>query len=137
MTPAALIVQARQWVGVPFLHQGRTRFGVDCLGFIAAVLAEMGDTFILNVLPANYGRDPQASLLEGVEAHLKPIALQPGVMLVLQFPLTPFASHVALYTGVSMIHSLQANRCVVEHGYEPPWPARTRSIWALPGVAYR
>jgi cell wall-associated NlpC family hydrolase len=31
---AALIAEARTWLGTPFRHRGRTRAGVDCIGLI-------------------------------------------------------------------------------------------------------
>ncbi len=134
--PAALIAQAREWVGVKFLHQGRTRLGCDCLGLIAGVLGELGDTVALAALPQGYGRDPQAQLLERLTSTTTIAPLQAGVLLLIQWPQTEFPSHAAIYTGSSMIHSYAAVGKVVEHGYREPWVRRTVSVWALPSVAY-
>ena len=136
IAPAVLIAQARQWAGVKFLHQGRTRLGCDCLGFIAGVLGELGSSVGLEQLPHGYGRDPQAQLLERLTSVSREIGLTQGALLLIQWPQTAFASHAAIYTGVSMIHSYQAVGGVVEHGYRATWPARTVSVWALPDVTY-
>jgi cell wall-associated NlpC family hydrolase len=132
-----LVKEARSWVGVRFLHQGRSRYGVDCLGFIASVLNDLGSSVLLDHLPADYGRDPQSLLLQGLEGLCRQIPLQPGALIAIQFPLTPFPSHAAIYTGESIVHSLQSNGKVIETSYGAPWTFHTRSIWALPLVVYQ
>lgn len=118
------------------MHQGRTRMGADCLGFISAMLAELGSLDFLYNLPQNYGRAPQTELIDGL-AHLSyEIKLQPASFLLIKFPFHKYASHGAIYTGESMIHSFQSNGKVIEHGYRAPWIGRTLSVWALPGVTY-
>lgn len=136
ITSDALIEQAREWVGVRFLHQGRSRAGADCIGFIASVLAELGETAAIFALPHNYSRAPQALLMEGVQQLATRCDLMPGTLLLIKLPMTDHPSHAAIYTGVSMIHSDGMHGAVVEHGYGRPWDKRTDSVWALPGVAY-
>jgi len=131
-----LVFQARQWVGVPFLHQGRTRNGCDCLGFIAGVLGEIGSTLFLEHLPTNYGRNPQALLIDGLTALVEQHVLQAGVLLLIEWPMSAFPSHAAIYTGESIVHAYEAAGKVIETGYRAPWPARTVSVWTLPGVTY-
>lgn len=132
-----LIENYRQWLGVPFLHQGRSRLGADCLGFIAAGAAEEGSHLFLDNLPVNYARSPQRLLLDKLESLTHQIAIQPGALITIRWPGDAFASHGAIYTGTSMIHCYEANRRVVEHGYAGPWVARTTSIWAIPLVKYQ
>ncbi len=136
ITPAQVIAQARNWVGVRYLHQGRSRSGCDCLGFIAAMMGELGEPRLLEWLPINYGREPQSLLIENLTAHTTQIELAPGALILIQWPLTEFASHAGIYTGESMIHAYESVAKVVEHGYRDPWVARTSGIWALPGVTY-
>lgn len=137
ITPTELTAQARQWLGVPFLHQGRTRFGADCLGYLSALLAELGDATFLDYLPKTYGRGPQRLLLEGLTALTYQRALEAGTLVLIQWPMTEHASHAGLYTGESLIHCTEENGRVVEHGYREPWMRRTVSVWALPGVTYQ
>lgn len=129
-------MQAKQWLGVPFLHQGRSRHGVDCIGFVAAMCQELGLPVFLNNLPHNYSRSPQALLEDGLRMLSKPCALDTGTLILIKWPLSKHASHVAIYTGNSMIHCYEASGKVVEHGYTTPWPERTASIWKVPGVTY-
>ena len=131
-----LVFQARQWVGVPFVHQGRTRIGCDCLGYIAGCLSELDSAAALELLPIDYGREPQQLVSEILTKHSRQIPLQAAALLLIQWPKSPFPSHAAIYTGASMIHAYEAVGCVVEHGYRAPWPARTVSVWALPDVTY-
>lgn len=37
-----IVDTAREWIGVPWRHQGTTRAGVDCGGFIIGVAADLG-----------------------------------------------------------------------------------------------
>lgn len=131
-----VIVAARGWLGVPFLHQGRSRHGVDCIGFVASLCAELGAPVCLNNLPHNYARNPQALLADAVRMLAKPAELVPGVLVLIKWPIADHASHVGIYTGTSMIHCYEAVGRVVEHGYSVPWPKRTVSVWQIPGVTY-
>lgn len=132
-----LVAEAREWVGVPFVHQGRSRFGADCLGFIAATLAELGSRVLLDHLPNNYGRNPQALLIEGLTDLCQQIDIEPGVLLLFQFPQAPLPSHAAIYSGESIIHAFERERKIVETGYGAPWTKLFHSAWAMPLVVYR
>jgi cell wall-associated NlpC family hydrolase len=132
-----LIAQAREWVGVKFLHQGRSRHGADCLGFISAMLAELNSLTFIQHLPGNYARMPQRLLLQKLTALCRQIPLQPGALVLFQWPLTEFPSHAGVFTGENLIHSYQTEGKVIEHGYRGPWVKRTASIWALPEVVYQ
>lgn len=133
---AALIAQARQWVGVPFIHQGRARHGADCLGFVAAMAAELGSRVLLEHLPGNYARDPQARLLNGMTDLCRTIDLEPAALVLFQFPQSKFPSHAAIYTGESIIHAFARVGKVVETTYGQPWLRLAHSVWALPLVVY-
>jgi cell wall-associated NlpC family hydrolase len=136
IAPEDVFAQAREWLGVRFVHQGRSRHGCDCLGFIAAFMQELGSDTLMNALPRAYGRAPQSLLVDGLPKITREVALQPGALLLIQFPVYPWPSHAAIYTGSSMIHSVEAAGKVVEHSYGRPWKPRTVSTWALPLVRY-
>lgn len=132
-----LVTEAREWVGVPFLHQGRSRFGADCLGFVAASLAHLGSRILLDHLPNNYSRNPQALLIRGLTSLCQKIDLEPGALVIFQFPQTEFPSHAAIYTGESIIHAFEREKKIVETGYGQPWLRLAHSAWAMPLVVYR
>lgn len=55
MTNQAFIAAARAWVGVPWVHQGRNRAGIDCVGLVVLSARACG----LDVpLLADYSRRP-------------------------------------------------------------------------------
>jgi len=136
ITQQELIDAARQWVGVKYMHQGRTRFGIDCIGLIIEVGKEVG------ILPqefdqVNYSRLPtsKSQLLSEIAARCEQTKTpEPASLLVIQWTREPY--HVAICTGTTLIHSSATVGRVVEHGYRPPWPALTLSSWRLPGVIY-
>jgi len=132
-----LVANSREWIGTRFVHQGRTRIGCDCLGMVAADLAELGSKILLNHLPINYGRNPQALLIDGLTDLCNPRALEPGVLVTFKFPDAQFPSHAAIYTGESIIHAFERVGKVVETRYEDPWLRMAHSTWALPLVMYR
>lgn len=73
-----IVEQARTWIGVPFLHQGRTRIGVDCLGLVIAVGQELGmvDLTELEIkMMSRYRRIPR---VEEVLPALLVKTLEPG-----------------------------------------------------------
>lgn len=136
ITANAVVAEARTWLGVPFLHQGRSRHGVDCIGWVASVCAQLGAFVPLQNLPHNYARNPQALLSDALRMLATPTTLEVGCLILIKWPLAPHASHVGIYTGKSMIHCYEAVGKVVEHGYSTPWPERTESLWRIPGVRY-
>lgn len=137
MTPDALIASARTWLGVLYRHQGRSRVGVDCAGFIICLGAEN------HLMPPRfrdvrrYGRAPSAELIAAIEAICRPAdSAVPASLVVIQWPGAPAPSHVALCTGPNLIQCYGAAGRVVEAGYRGPWLERTHSLWLLPGIDY-
>jgi cell wall-associated NlpC family hydrolase len=134
VTPAAVIAEARRWVGVPFRHQGRSERGIDCVGLPIVVCQSLG---LLDQRSdvANYDRLPSGELVDRLRAHCRPIpAAVPGSLIVIAW--TKIAAHVAICTGETMIHAYESVGRVVEHGYRGRWIRLTHSTWALPGLAY-
>lgn len=137
ITVRDLLDEARTWVGVPFLHQGRSRHGVDCAGFLVALMCSAGE------LPpdfrdvSNYARRPSGELLTLVSRHCaRAVAEAPGLLVLIRWPRDTQPSHIALLTGPTLIHCYQRRRAVVEHSYRGAWRRDTHSLWRLPGVAY-
>src|SRR5687767_7481722 len=55
---------ARNWLGVPYRHQGRSRLGVDCIGLAVVVARELDLIPAGFVPPFNYTRRPRDGALE-------------------------------------------------------------------------
>jgi len=135
-----VVAAARELVGVRFQHQGRTQLGVDCVGVPIVVGQRLGLLPRLLRLP-NYGRMPSPALIEQVQEHMRaapelahdPIA---GTMLVIAWRSNPLPSHVAIFTGTTIVHAYEAAGKVVEHGYTSVWHRITHSVWKFPGVSY-
>lgn len=137
ITVPALIEEARSWVGVPYLHQGRSRLGVDCAGFLVALMRGAGE------LPSdfrdvrNYGRRPNGELEALVARHCVRVpTAASGLLVLIQWRGHSRPSHTALLTGPTMIHCYERRRAVVEHSYRGMWIRDTHSLWRLPGVKY-
>lgn len=133
----ALISEARTWIGVPFVHQGRSRHGVDCAGFIVAMMRSAGELPADFVDVRNYARRPNGELLQLVARHCARTHREcSGLLVLIRWPRDVEPSHVALLTGQTLIHCYQRQRAVVEHSYRGPWKRDAHSLWRLPGVIY-
>jgi cell wall-associated NlpC family hydrolase len=136
MTPTDIevVAEARSWVGVPFLHQGRSRRGIDCVGLPVVIAMSLGlvpRTFDTGA----YGRLPTGELTDRLQdACIKTDKPKSGTIVVIAW--TKTAAHTAICTGPTLIHAYQSVGRVVEHGYRGRWLRMTHSMWMLPGVRY-
>jgi len=101
---------ALEYVGVKFIHRGRTRRGVDCVGLV--ILAAQDCGYLAEDLPA-YGREPRNGLLEKTLAdHLgAPVNRAPAVndVVVMSLQSGQQPSHVGIIThhpnGLGIVHA--------------------------------
>lgn len=140
VTPADVAATARQYIGVRFQHQGRSRAGMDCAGLVVRVALDLG-------LPATdwkgYGRLPRADQMRGllrsqcVELPLDTIP-SPGHLAMMRFDAEP--QHLAIVVehpqGLGLIHALMHERKVAEHRLDAGWLQRIVALYELPGVQY-
>lgn len=134
-----IVEAARSFIGVPWLHQGRSREGIDCLGLLvlseAACGREMADR-------ANYGRIPvDNELREGLEEHYGMAVLGeapaledllPGDKALLMLGRDP--SHVGIIgdspNGKTLIHSYASGPCrVAEMRIDQAWRHRIVAVF--------
>jgi len=135
-------VDPRQYIGVPWRHQGRNpAVGLDCVGFAALHLANHG---IQVQDRADYGRDPDGSLwAELCRCMGDPVAQgrgcaskgQPGDVVILEYsPKVP--RHVGVlgwaYDALSLVHCDSRHKKVVEHPINAQWAKRIIGVWRLP-----
>ena len=134
MSPERVILEARQWLNVPFRHQGRDGHGIDCVGLPIVVCQSLG-LLDQRFDVANYGRLPSGELVTRLQGVCRPLERAlPGSLIVIAW--SRLAAHVAICTGETMIHAYERVGRVIEHGYRGRWVRMTHSVWALPGVAY-
>lgn len=128
MSVASVVDVARSWVGTPFLHQGRSRAGVDCVGLLVVVAQDLG-------LPIHdftrYGRVPHPRRMgEELARQMDRISIGqagPGDVFWLAWRDVP--QHLAILTDGGMIHSFQTAGQVIEHPIDQTWRARVRGAF--------
>lgn len=132
MTGADLIVQARALLGVPFRHQGRNRYGVDCIGLV--VLAARACGLDVSADRTDYPRDPVGALQPALLGRLSEVTAVwwPGDVLLMRFGNEP--QHVALWTGAGIIHAMARSGRVVEHGLDAKWRRRVVAVYRFPEI---
>lgn len=135
---ADIVTAARSYMGVRWLHQGRSREGIDCAGLVLKVAHELGLT---EFDTADYA--PQATdetMLALCSEHMQPVEfadLRPGDVVVMAYDDNRHLAFVGdyLYGGLSLIHAYsQAPRRVVEHRFADEFTARVRGCFRFPEV---
>jgi len=136
-----IIKEARTYLGVPWRHQGRSRSGVDCVGFILLALIKSG---IKMKEIRGYARTPDGVALKKImdeEPTTENIKLQDDIKVgdILLFRIRHHPQHVALVTnsntdvkGLGMIHSFNGGeKRVVEHDLADYWKEKIVAIYRL------
>lgn len=130
----SIVLEARKWLGTPFMHQGRQMgVGVDCGGLMYCIGSVLG-------LPVkdvrNYLRQPDGSLRHVLEGQCTKVKqAEPGDLLVM-VPDKQW-QHIALLTfDDTIIHANQSRTArinkVIEHRYAEKWKALTVAAYRLP-----
>lgn len=122
---------ARELIGVPWVHQGRTEQGVDCVGL--GVLAFRANGIEVSDRE-DYSRDPDGTLrAELTRALGAPVngPPQPGDVALMTYPHTE--RHVGIVSqdahGLTLIHADSRRGKVVEHGIDYRWRRRIVGVW--------
>jgi len=135
-----IVKMAREWLGVPYRHQGRTRLGVDGAGPLVHIAKEVGlgdkfdDRLIYSANPETFSLKPQMnSVLNKIASE----EIKPGDLLLFRFSIHP--QHVAIavdyYTGgLGMLHCYSKVGKVVEHRLANVWMARLVQAYRIPGI---
>lgn len=131
-TREQFIVEARSWVGVPYIHQGRNRFGVDCIGLVIAVRHALG---LPHYDVADYGRVPDGVRLRSECAKfMTPVAeAQPGDVYLMR--ITKYPQHLAIATERGLLHAWGPAGKVVETTMPTSWRSRVVQCFSVDGVA--
>lgn len=130
-TPEAIITEARDWLGTPFIHQGRVKgVGVDCGGLLIGVARACG---VEVPEPPAYSMSPDPGVIGYLLAmYCTPVRrteLAPADVLLFSFAGEP--RHVGLATGNGVIHAWAKPGRVVEHRLDACWLNRLRGVYRL------
>src|SRR3990167_1214712 len=129
MDSAAIVAEARAYIGTPFQHQARLKgVGVDCIGVVVGVARKLG---ISEFDTVDYARQPDpAKMGAALDAHLDRVNLsdiRPGDILWLRIKSEPM--HLAIVVEVDslrIVHALSRrglSRCV-EQDVDDAWRRR-------------
>jgi cell wall-associated NlpC family hydrolase len=138
VTRLDVVTLARRWLGVPWRHQGRSRDGVDCVGFVALVARDLG---ISSYDYTSYGRRAVGQAFvhhfaENMDA-LRVAEAQPGDVLV--FADRAYPCHCGIVSeqeaGRYLIHSHASRRKVIEEPYIGEWPEKVKFAFRFRGVS--
>jgi cell wall-associated NlpC family hydrolase len=135
-----IVTEARKWIGTPYLHQGRGRKGIDCVGLLIEVAAGMGHPVDA---PSAYSSMPQGwQLLKPCDAQLwKPErqhALRIGDLAVFWGWNKAEPQHFAFIgengSQLTIIHSFSKYKTVVEQSWNRLWSEKFHCLYNLPGT---
>jgi cell wall-associated NlpC family hydrolase len=124
------------YLGVPYVHLGRSRHGVDCAGLVLCVAHDLGLT---DWDDTNYSDQPDPEHLKScVEQFCKRVCcgdcMQAGDVLLLE--IRGSAQHLAICTQPGrMVHAYQTPMMVVEHSIDAKWRRRLRGVYRWRGLA--
>ena len=129
---ADVVAAARSYLGVPYLHQGRTMRGLDCVGLIIRVGHDLG---LSDYDIDGYSRVPSGKRMERllglVCRKVQPALAKAGDLLHLAYDKEP--QHLAMVTDYGIIHADNTHG-VVEHVIDLSNRRRIRGAYELPGV---
>jgi cell wall-associated NlpC family hydrolase len=132
---------ARSYVGVPFVHQGRDRTGLDCLGLLLCVGHDIGylqpKAFETLARIQDYQRYPDVRRLrEGLDTWLTPAEssiVQAGDIILCR--IEGRAQHLGIVgaygadDALTLIHAYAPLQKVVEHRLDKRWRERITAIY--------
>lgn len=141
LTRAAIVTEARSWIGTRYRHQGSLKgVGCDCLGLVRGVWRScIGDE---PELPPPYAPDwaeahGEETLAQAALRYLvkiKPAEIDAGDVLLFRWREGYVAKHVAIASGEgTMIHA-HDGAAVCEVALTPWWRRHLAHAFRFPGV---
>jgi hypothetical protein len=140
-----IIAAARRFLGVKFMHQGRSREGLDCLGLLLVSATEAGVTFdgvdVATIDVPNYSLRPDTEFLQAQLERFLSVVETPQLGDVALLEIDGAPQHLAILSDypvvgeLGMIHAYALSRRVVEHRYDERWQKATRKIYRLPSTS--
>lgn len=138
VTGAQVVAVARSMLGVRWVHQGRSRQGIDCIGLPVLVRRELG---LATLDVADYARMATSeAMIAYCRLHMQELSIEqlaPGDLLILRFDPNRHMALVGDYPlgGLSLIHAYSmAPRRVVEHRFDDVWRSRLLGAFRFPEI---
>ncbi len=135
---AAIITEARKYLGTPWHHLGRSRHGLDCVGLVVMVCRALE---ISGYDVATYPREPKSSeflahFLAGGGVRVALESALPGDLML--FREIRYPCHVGIMSerdGLqTIIHAHATRRRVLEEAMIDEWRSRRVAAIRLPGT---
>lgn len=141
LTRAAIVAEARSWIGTPYQHQASVRgAGCDCLGLVRGVWRGLIGPEPQAVPPyaADWAmRGEPEVLLDAARRWLQEIPTRAGTagdVLLFRMSAEAPAKHCAVLTASNTIIHAYWGRAVVESRLAPWWTTRLAFAFRFPGV---
>lgn len=110
--------RARAWVGTRFRPQGRSAYGLDCIGLVMVTFAIPPDQVRRDY---RLRGDHLRELASHLSAHFRRVrASRPGDILLMR--IAEDQLHLAVRTNAGFVHAHAGVGRVVETPGDPPWP---------------
>lgn len=134
-TRADIVARARTYLGVPYHHQGRSEFGMDCVGLIIAVARDLGFDEVAAADRSDYRTGENPTLRPTLDRVFQAIPVpsaRPGDVLLMTLLRIP--QHVGIMTPTGIIHGHMGVKCIVEHPMGPTWNRRVVAAYTFKGI---
>lgn len=143
MDDAAIVAEARRWIGTPYVHQASTLgAGTDCLGLVRGVWrALLGpEPEAPPAYTADWGEVGDAELLHAASSrHLRKVdpatPLAPGDVLLFRMTDRAVAKHLGILSEAGgmprFVHAYERHG-VIESPLSQPWQARIAGRFRFP-----
>lgn len=142
VTRAAIMAEARSWIGTPYRHQASVRHhGCDCLGLVRGVWR--GCIGPEPESPEAYAPDwaeatGDEALADAALRHMLPVAIDDiacGDVLLFRWRDGCVAKHIAIATDVATMIHAHDGASVCEVALAPWWRRRLAFAFSFPGVS--
>jgi len=132
VTRERFVAEARKWIGVPWVHQGRNGLGVDCAGLMLVTCWGLG-LIDRSYDVRGYGIVPPDSMLIGECERFGARAREPQFGDVILMRLAKRLLHFGILTDGKVIHAWGARR-VCEVTMPETWRRRIAAAYTVRGV---
>jgi len=148
VTKQMIVDFAMTYIGVPYVHQGRSRAnGVDCIGLLREVAEhfKLSNHDYFNYAPTPDGRtliremDKAFGVDDGYDGKPNTEPYEPGDVLCFWIRKRSKPKHAGIFTRMpdgrpGIIHTYSTLKCVTTHGLNDWWLDRICKVYHWPGV---